>query len=197
MDEPLPPDPRRDLETIRLLMERARQYRHPPSSAGLLAGVLALGAGAWTHQTLTARSGAEALAALAAVWGAVFLIALGGTIGLTYRATRREGMAFWSPLAADVVHALWPSLVTGLALTWALARADRLALVPPLWMLCYAAGGFAAGAFARRPVRWLAGAFLLCGLATLAFEPPPGLALAGTFGLLHLAYAALVARRGG
>ena len=46
----------------------------------------------------------------------IFAIAgAAAVVVFTARATRAEGKAFWSPLAKDVVHALWPSLVGALA----------------------------------------------------------------------------------
>ena len=166
-------DPSSELATIRSLMERAREYRHPPAPVGVVAGTLGVAAGALTHRSL--QAGAPDLTQLSAVWGGVFLVALATTVFFTWRTTRSEGIAFWSPLARDVVHALWPPLVGALALSVPLARAGRLDLVAPLWLLAYGAGGIAAGAFASPIVRWLGAAFLAAGLAVLVLEPPPGL----------------------
>src|SRR5438552_1241695 len=137
-------DPRRELEMIRELMERARQYRHPPAPAGLVAGIGGLIGGWLTHSALR-EPGPPALEHLGHIWATVLLAALAAVVAFTRAATRREGTAFWSPLAKDVVHALWPPLVAGLALTAALARADHVELVPAVWLLCYGIGGIAAG----------------------------------------------------
>lgn len=185
-----PKDPLSELETIRGLMERARAYRHPIAPVGFVAGVCGAVAGVVTHQKLTA--GAANLTELAVLWGGVFAVALIATVIGTRIATRREGIAFWSPLARDVVHALWPSLVAAAALTVALVRAEKLELVAPVWMLGYGVAGIAAGAFASSIVRWLGAAFLAAGVAVLVFSPPPGLALAATFGGFHLVYGAIV-----
>src|SRR5581483_521718 len=132
-------DARDELAAIRSLMERAREYRHPPAAAGFTAGLAGLAGGLLTHRELAAP--APDLARLGALWGAVFGVAFAGVVVFTSRAARREGKAFWSPLARDVIHALWPSLVAAAALTAALARAGRLELVAPLWLLAYGAGG--------------------------------------------------------
>jgi len=188
-------DPRRELEAIRSLMERAREYRHPPVPAALIAAVAAIAGGVATDRALAA--GAPDLRALAALWAGVFAVAFVAVVVFTSRAARREGKAFWSPLAKDVIHALWPSLVAAAALTAALARAGRLELVAPVWLLAYGVGGVAAGTFASPIVRRLGVAFLAAGLADLALALPPGLVLAGTFGGLHLVYAAVLAVRPG
>jgi hypothetical protein len=189
-------DPRRDLETIRTLMERARHYRHPPAPAAFVCGALALGAGLWTERALAASALPVNLVPLGLAWGAVFLVSLVLVVSLTWLACRREGVEFISPLAVDVLHALWPPLVAALALTWSLASVDHAELVPALWMLCYGAGGVAAGSFARTDVRWLGIAFVAAGLAKL-FVPGlgHGHALAATFGGFHLAYGLAVLRR--
>ncbi|HZV02926.1 MAG TPA: hypothetical protein VFF73_39840 [Planctomycetota bacterium] len=96
-----------------------------------------------------------------------------------------------------MVHALWPSLVSALALSVAVARAGHLELVAPIWLLAYGAGGIAAGAFASPLVRGLGLAFLAAGLADLALALPPGLVLAGTFGGFHVVYGAYLLVRGG
>lgn len=184
-------DPLRELEMIRALMERARQYRHPPAPAGLVAGLGGLGGGWLTHAALR-EPGPPQLEHLAHVWATVFLGALAAVVYFTRAATRREGIAFWSPLAKDVVHALWPPLVAGLALTATLANAGRVDLVPAVWLLSYGIGGIAAGAYARRIVRRMGAAFLAAGLAQLALSLEPGLVLAATFGGFHLAYGAFV-----
>ncbi len=185
-------DPLGQLETIRSLMERARAYRHPPAIVGVIAGLAANAAGFFTDRRLLPGD-AESRNVVALAWGAAFLVAFVALVVFTSRAARREGIAFWSPLARDVVHALWPPLLVGVALTPSLAHANRYDLVAALWLLCYGAGGVAAGSFARPIVRALGVAFLAAGLLELAFAWPPGLVLAAGFGGLHLAYALAVA----
>jgi hypothetical protein len=175
-------DARRDLETIRSLMERAREYRHPPAPAAFVAGGCGVAAGLLTDRYY------ENLESLGLLWGGAFVVAFAFMVFFTARAARREGIPFWSPLAREVTFALWPSLVAAIALTVALARAGRLELAAPLWMLAYGVGGLAAGAFASPIVRVLGFAFLAAGIAQLVLELSPGLALAGTFGGFHLVY---------
>lgn len=180
-----------ELETIRGLMERAREYRHPPAMAGFVAGGAATAGGVLTQDALA--TGTTDLTKVTGIWGGVFLIAFFAMVVFTSRAARREGKPFWSPLAKDVLHALWPSLVGAIALSFAVARAGHLELIVPIWLLAYGAGGIAAGAFASRIVRVLGGAFLLAGLVDLALALPPGFVLAATFGGFHVIYGAILA----
>jgi hypothetical protein len=191
----IPVDAGHALETIRGLMERARQYRHPPAPVGFVAGLGGVAGGVFTHQALA--SGSQGLVALGIAWGAVFLVSFAAVVFFTRRAALREGTSFWSPLAVDVIHALWPSLVAAFALSGALVRAGHLELVAPVWLLAYGVGGVAAGSFASSIVRWLGVAFLAAGILDLVLLLPPGLVLAATFGGFHLVYGVVLAVRGG
>jgi len=190
-----PADPGADLRTIRALMERARSYRHLPPAAAFTAGALAV-AGAGATDAILARAPiAQSLGRLGLVWGAVLVAAAAGWVLLAWRSVRREGAPFVTPLAIEILHALWPPLVGALALTAALSRAGAAELVPAVWMLGYGAGAVAAGGFARRAVRWLGVAFVLAGLAHLALAPAPAVALGATFGGFHLVFGLVLAVR--
>lgn len=184
--DPIQADARRDLETIRGLMERARHYRHLPAPAAIVAGMLAVVGAGLTQRLVEARGLEAAMANLGFVWGGVFVLSVLSLLAFVKVETRREGVPFWSPLAAEVALALLPPFVAAVALTVALL--DRAALIPPLWMLCYGVGAMAAGAFARPAVRGLGVAFLAAGIADLAYPVAPAVALGATFGLLHLVF---------
>ena len=188
---------RRDLETIRHMMERARWYRHLPPHAPILGGLLALAGGWYTHVRLGGGpgSGLDDLQTLALVWGGVFLLTLAVQIVSSHLAARKDGTSLWSPLAIEIVHSLWPPLLVAVAFTVVLVRAGLPQVIPPLWMLCYGISGVTAGAYARPAVRVLGVAFLAAGMIDLVHPFPPGLALGGTFGLFHLLYGAGLFRR--
>ena len=94
MDDSIATDARRDLETIRTLMERARRYRHPPASAAFVAGGLAIAAAFLTHRVLEpvppgaglVPSGPDIALMLRFVWGSAFVLALASCIALTFDA---------------------------------------------------------------------------------------------------------------
>ena len=178
MDPQGPADARRDLETIRSLMERSRHYRHLPGPAAIVAGTLALGGAYATHVL-----GDGDLARLGMVWGGVFALSVLSLLAFVKLETSREGVAMWSPLAIEVAHALWPPFVAAVAMT--LALLDRPALIAPLWILSYGVGALAAGAFARPAVRGLGLAFLAAGIAVLAHPLAPAVSLGATFGGFH------------
>lgn len=181
-------DARRELETIRSLMERARHYRHLPPLAPLLGGLLALGGGAWTHLRLPEGPTGGSVPEFAPLWGGIFVVSLAAQLLLSHRAARQAGSSLWSPLAAEIVHALWSPLLVALCLTVALVRSGVPDLVPALWMLCYGVAGVTAGAYARPAVRTLGVAFLLAGVIDLLVDISPGIALGATFGVFHLVY---------
>lgn len=188
-------DARRELETIRSLMERSRWYRHLPPQAPFFGGLLALAGGYYTHTQLGADTGWEVLPRLGIVWGSIFLVALGTQILWSWLAAKKAGSALWSPLAAEIVHALWPPFLVGVALTAVFVRNDVPGLIPSLWMLCYGIAGVSAGAYARPAVRVLGVGFLLAGCINLALSLPPGVALGAAFGGFHVIYGLALLRR--
>lgn len=179
---------RRDLERIRELMDRAKDFKHLPPEGAFLAGLFAL-AGAWATQ----RIGEGRLATLGAVWLAVFLAAAGGQLWATWRAVRRDGASLRSPLTDQILNTLWPPLLAAAGLTFALAG-ESPAWIPPVWMLCYGVAGVAVGNYARGAVRGLGFAFLVAGLACLVRPFPPAWSLGATFGGFHLVYGLVLMR---
>lgn len=180
-------DARQDLKDIREVMDRARSFRHLTPAAAFVAGGLAVTGGAATH---FAGGG---LLRLAVLWLAVLAAAAGAAVFFGDRSARRRGEPLFSPLAGDVLNCLWPPLLVAAALAAVLVGGGRLDLVPPLFMLCYGVAAISAGAFGPRGLRLFGAAFLAAGIVGLAVPIPPGLAMASTFGLFHLALGAHLA----
>jgi hypothetical protein len=197
-----PLDARADLARIRSLMERARDYHHLPAPAAFVAGLAALGGASATaairaagREARPARAIADIPIDLTLLWAGVFAVSLATLVALVLRSTRRAGVPLFSPLAVDVLHTLWPSLVAAAALTVSLIASERKDLIAPVWMLSYGAAAIAAGNYARAAVRGLGLAFLAAGVAQLAHPVAPEVAVGASFGLFHLAFGAVLALR--
>jgi hypothetical protein len=183
----------RDLERIRVLMERATEYSH-------LSGVSIIGSG------LLAVAGVAACGllgidfnlpghqrGLAVVWGSVFGVAAVQGALLSVANARRKAEPAWSPLTQQVVVAMLPALFCGAALTGYGLQTGQIDLLPPCWMLAYGSSLMGLGLFAGWRIRLAAVAFLVLGAASLFLWKDHGLVtMLATFGGLHLVLGAWV-----
>jgi len=183
----------RDLERIRALMERAGRYSNLSGCAAAAAGALAA-AGAALCWKLGIRFGLPGQAReLAAVWGAVFALALAQAVAFTVLHARRRGEPAWSPIARQAVAAMLPAAFMGAAVTGYGFWSGRTELLPPLWMLSYGSSLMGLGLLADGRVRGVAALFLLLGAAALFAGTDRGLLLMlVSFGGFHLLLGALI-----
>ncbi|MFO1458176.1 MAG: hypothetical protein U1G08_02115 [Verrucomicrobiota bacterium] len=182
------------LQTIRLLMERAALYRRAlgPTLVGI--GALGAAAGAFGVLGWAGRDDRQ----FVVFWVAVALLAVAFAGFRVRRQALRAAEPFWTPPTRRVLSAMTPPIVVALIgtvsslLGLSPLRAEPLAGV---WMILYGLGLHAAGHFTLRGIRLLGWAFVAAGLFTLLAKPGAGdlglrnahFAMALTFGLGHLA----------
>lgn len=182
------------LQTIRLLMERAALYRRAlgPTLVGI--GALGAAAGAFGVRGWAGRDDRQ----FVVFWVAVALLAVAFAGFRVRRQALRAAEPFWTPPTRRVLSAMTPPIVVALIgtvsslLGLSPLRAEPLAGV---WMILYGLGLHAAGHFTLRGIRLLGWAFVAAGLFTLLAKPGAGdlglrnahFAMALTFGLGHLA----------
>jgi hypothetical protein len=186
------------LETIRLLMERASLYRRA-------LGPICLGVGAvgTLAAALGIGLGIEAEAAFASLW----LGSAGACVALAFVIARRQavgvGEPFWSPPTRRVAAALLPPLAAGAALAIPSLLGEDWArrvvwLLPALWMILYGCALHAAGFFMQRGIRLLGWVYVVAGVGDMLWwtcplnqHPPIHLShvvMGLGFGLGHLGY---------
>jgi hypothetical protein len=135
-------------------------------------------------------------------WLAAWLIEalIAATIGLAtmHQKAVRLGTEVLSLAGRRLFAGLLPALAAGGLLTIALMREGPVGLIPGVWLVLYGVAVMQAGAFSVRTVPAMGAAFVSVGAIAL---PLPWLwanvVLAVGFGLLHIVFGMVIARRHG
>ena len=176
---------------IRQTMERATAFTAVPGWGGVGMGALALAAAAVAETRLTP---AEWLA----TWVGTSILAL--TLGGWAMAAkaRRAGTAVFSYSGRRFVLSYVPPLLVGALVSGALVRAGLYQALPGTWLLLYGTGVVTGGAFSVRVVPLMGLCFMAFGAVAL-FGPAAwgNLLMAAGFGLLHIVFGLIIARRYG
>jgi hypothetical protein len=117
------------------------------------------------------------------------------TMALKARAAQ---LPLWSEPARKIVFSFAPPMIVGALLTQLFLERGLLSLLPGVWMLLYGVGVVAAGTFSVRIVPVMGVAFMMVGTVAL-FAPASWSTgcMIGGFGVLHLFFGTLIARRHG
>lgn len=191
------------LRVIRSLMERATIYRAIAVPSALLGGLLAVAVGAWLYVRPVAAPW------VLLIWLAVLAVTISANLLFLWRDARRRGEPFVSRGMREALASLAPSFLVAGVITW-LARAQPT-WVSLAWGVCYGVALLACRHFAPRSMNLLGKAFLIISLALAVLQgcgnwehplfdeylAPAGflnLFMAGTFGFLHVLYAAFTWR---
>ncbi len=195
---PRPPAPvsldahaRDNLRYIRQTMERAGSFTAVPGWGGVAVGLTALAAAvvAW-RQT-------SPLAWLITWLAEAVLAAMIGVWSVAWKA-KAAGLSLLSAPGRQFALSFAPPLVVGALMTAVLFRAGLETALPGTWLLLYGTGVVTGGAFSIEAVPLMGLCFMALGTAAL-FAPASwaNFFMAGGFGLLHIAFGAVIARRHG
>ena len=179
-----------NLSFIRTTMERATAFTAVPGWGGVAMGAVALGAAAVAR----GRPAADWLA----TWllAAVAALAIGGWS--MARKARLAGTPVLSYQGRRFVLSYLPPIAVGAMLTAALVRAGNFGPLPGTWLLLYGTGVVTGGAFSVRVVPLMGLCFMALGAVALFGPPSWGDPLmAAGFGLLHIVFGVIIARRHG
>jgi hypothetical protein len=183
----------RDLERIRVLMERAGKFSHLSAAAAFTAAGLAVAGVLISWKSGAGFDDPRSARTLAWIWGAILALALAQGFAFTLADARRRGDPFWSPLTRQVAVAMLPAFFIGAAVTGFGLQTARLDLLPPFWSLAHGSSLVALGLFAGRRIQAVGVLLLLAGAAALFFWRDHGLiVMSGTFGGGHLLLGALI-----
>ncbi|MBP6823551.1 MAG: hypothetical protein KA368_18520 [Acidobacteria bacterium] len=180
-----------NLRFIRETMERASSFTAVPGWGGVLVGVTALIAAIIAAQVPHEHEWMY-------VWGYELPLAL-LIGGLTMK---RKAMAaqvkLLSPPGRQFTLSLAPPLIAGAVLSIALARVEAYDVLPGMWLLLYGAGVVTGGAFSVKVVPVMGICFMVLGAITLTAPAQwNNYFLAAGFGVLHIGFGIIIARRHG
>jgi hypothetical protein len=132
------------------------------------------------------------------VWFAAAVLSLLISGWAMWRKARAREVVLMSRPGRKLVLNFAPPAAVGALLTVVLFRAGESGLVPAVWLLLYGAGVITGGAFSVRIVPVMGLCFMLLGAAALFLPWPAANALLALgFGLLHIIFGFIIARRHG
>lgn len=180
-----------NLVFIRDAMERAGSFTAVPGWGGVVMGLTGLAAA-------IIAAGQQTSAGWLLTWLAAAAIAtIAGVISMLLK-SRESGVAFFSRPARQFAFSYLPAILAGILLTAALVRANLHSFLPGLWLLLYGAAVVAGGTYSVRVVPLMGILFFFLGAVALFTGPLIGnLCLAAGFGVLHIVFGAIIARRYG
>ncbi|MBK9155441.1 MAG: hypothetical protein IPM25_14710 [Chloracidobacterium sp.] len=180
-----------NLQYIREAMERSTSFTAVPGYGGMLMGVTAVAAA-------FIANGQTFLRDWLIVW--VMEACLAFAIGLLamWQKSKLAGQSLLSAPARKFAYSFVPPIVVGVILTVGLWRFEHYGVMAAAWMLCYGAAVIGGGAYSVRAVPVMGWCFIGLGAVTLGL--PKGFGdemMALSFGLLHIIFGAVIARRYG
>jgi hypothetical protein len=180
-----------NLSFIRDTMERASSFTAVPGWGGVLMGVTALLAAG------VARASSDPGQWLT-TWIAAAVLAMAiGAATLVRKARRAEGYVLTRPARRFLLGYL-PPLFVGALLTIALSQAGLAGALPGAWLLLYGTGLVTGGVFSVRVVPVMGACFMALGtLALFSPEEWGNVWMALGFGLLHIGFGLVIARKHG
>jgi hypothetical protein len=181
-----------NLQFIRETMERSTHFTAVPGYGGILMGVTAIGAAYIAHNQ----------APLIRDWLIVWLVeaVLAFCIGLfaMWQKSKIAGMSLNSVPGKKMILSFLPPMVCGVVITLGLWRFGNFEIMIPIWLLLYGAAVVTGGSFSVRAVPIMGWCFIALGAAAFFLPASAGnLMMALGFGLLHIVFGIVIARRHG
>jgi uncharacterized membrane protein HdeD (DUF308 family) len=179
------------LDFIRSTMARSASFTAVPGRGGVVMGVVGIAA-AWMSSSQPSSR------AWLVIW--VVAAAFASSVGLAsmWRKARAARMPLWSAAGRRFAQAFVPALAAGAAHTAAAVAEGRETHLPGTWLLLYGAAVIAAASASVRVLTAFGAALMTLGVVALVAPPRWGtLCLGIGFGVLHIVFGVIVARKHG
>ncbi|PYS53735.1 MAG: hypothetical protein DMG13_11270 [Acidobacteria bacterium] len=180
-----------NLKYIRETMERAGSFTAVPGWGGVLMGISAL-----LTSFISSQLPSKDVWFLTWLGEAFLALAIGGW-AMVEKAKAAQAPILYGPGRKFAVS-LCPAMIAGAVLTLVLYRYSLFAMMPGVWLLLYGVAVVTGGAFSVKVVPIMGVSFMAIG--TVALFGPAVWAnwyMGAGFGLLHIAFGILIARRYG
>lgn len=180
-----------NLKFIRETMEQATHFTAVPGYGGVFMGLTAIGAAFIAERQPLVKD-----------WLAVWLIeaVLAFCIGLfaTWQKSKISNTPLLSAPARKFTMSFLPPLICAIAITLGLWRLNHFEAIIPVWILLYGAAVVTGGSVSVRVVPVMGWCFIALG--AIDFFLPAGFGnsmMAFSFGVLHIVFGLIIARRFG
>lgn len=180
-----------NVKFIREMMERSASFTAVPGYGGILMGVTAVAAAYIANTQIYLRDSLMTWLIEAFLAFAIGLLAM-------WQKSKIAGQSLFSTPARKFAYGFIPPLVVGVVIVLGLWRYEYYYVMAPVCMLCYGAAVACGGAFSARVVPVMGWCFIVLG--AIAFLLPTNfgnLMMGASFGLLHIIFGAIIARKYG
>jgi hypothetical protein len=180
-----------NLAFIRETIERSTHFTAVPGYGGILMGATAAAAA-------YIASGQALMKDWLFTWGVEAALAVAIGLLAMWQKSKLSQVSLLSVPARKFAMGFLPPITVGAAVTAGLWRFGLFEAMVHVWMLCYGAAVACGGAFSVRAVPVMGWCFIALG--AVAFALPAGygsVMMAASFGLLHIIFGIVIARRYG
>ncbi|NJM53583.1 MAG: hypothetical protein HC846_09450 [Blastocatellia bacterium] len=180
-----------NLQFIRETMERSAAFTAIPGYGGMLMGATAIGAAVIAHNQASIRG-------WLITWLVEAFLAFGIGMLAMWQKTKNSGDSLLSAPARKVAYGFAPPIIAGIILTGLLYFKGLFAFMPTIWLTLYGTAVVTGGAYSVRIVPIVGWIFVGLGLISVFVDTSYGNILMGIgFGVLHIVFGLIVARRYG
>jgi len=181
-----------NLKFIRDTMERSTHFTAVPGYGGILMGLTAIGA------AYIAQNQAPLIRDWLFTWLAEAVLAFSIGLLAMWQKSKIAGTPLTSTPTKKFALSFLPPLLCGVVITLGLWRFGHFEVMIPVWLLLYGASVVTGGGYSVRAVPIMGWCFIALGTAAFFLPASTGnLMMALGFGLLHIIFGIVIARRYG